>query len=143
MAQRSRGGIVFLSSIVAFQGVPLIANYAATKAYDLILSESLAAELGPAGIDVLAISPGFSDTELSLDLEFSETKFRPMAPEAVTASIKALGRHRLAVPGKGNFLLYHLSKRLMSRRAATRAYGNVFRTVLRNKHRHPSEKDVA
>ncbi|WP_051371823.1 SDR family NAD(P)-dependent oxidoreductase [Leisingera aquimarina] len=143
MAKRSRGGIVFLSSIVAFQGVPLIANYAATKAYDLILSESLAAELEPAGIDVLAIAPGFTDTELSPDFEFSGTKFKPMAPEAVAAAIEAIGRHRLAVPGKGNSLLYHLSKRLMSRKAATRAFGNVFRTVLRNKLRHPSEEDAA
>ena len=34
-----------MASIVAFQGVPYIANYAATKAYDLVLAESLAAEL--------------------------------------------------------------------------------------------------
>ena len=43
MADRDRGGIIFMSSIVAFQGVPFVANYAATKAYDLIFAESLAA----------------------------------------------------------------------------------------------------
>ena len=60
MRARGRGGILFMSSIVAFQGVPLIANYAATKAYDLIFAEGVAAELSPHGIDVVVVAPGFT-----------------------------------------------------------------------------------
>ncbi len=56
--QQKRGGIVLLSSMVAFQGVPFAANYAATKAYVQTLAEGIARELKPQGVDVLAAAPG-------------------------------------------------------------------------------------
>ena len=58
LVARGRGGLVFLSSIVAFQGVPRAANYAASKAYVQSLAEALALELRPHGVDVLASAPG-------------------------------------------------------------------------------------
>jgi len=57
-AARRRGGLVLLSSRVAFQGVPRAANYAATKAYVQSLAEGLAHELRPFGVDVIACAPG-------------------------------------------------------------------------------------
>lgn len=57
LAERDRGAIVFLSSIVAFQGVPKSAAYAATKAVLQSLAEALRIELAPAGTDVLAVAP--------------------------------------------------------------------------------------
>lgn len=56
--QQGRGGIVFLSSLVAFQGVPYAANYAASKAYIQSFAEALTVELKPFGVDVLAAAPG-------------------------------------------------------------------------------------
>lgn len=56
--RRGRGGIVFLSSLVAFQGVPRAAHYAATKAYVQSLAEGLGPELEPFGVDVVASAPG-------------------------------------------------------------------------------------
>lgn len=55
MAKREKVGIIFMSSIVSFQGVPHIANYAASKAYDLIFAEGVAAELKPYNVDVTAV----------------------------------------------------------------------------------------
>jgi short-subunit dehydrogenase len=55
---RGRGGIVLLSSLLAFQAVPRAAHYAATKAYVQSLAEGLHAELAPRGVDVLASAPG-------------------------------------------------------------------------------------
>ena len=55
---RRRGGLVLMSSLVAFQGVPRAANYAATKAYVQALAEALAVELKPSGVDVVAAAPG-------------------------------------------------------------------------------------
>jgi short-subunit dehydrogenase len=55
---RKRGGILLMSSLVAFQGVPRAANYAATKAYVQTLAEGLHDELAPHGVDVLASAPG-------------------------------------------------------------------------------------
>ena len=57
-AKRRGGGIVLMSSIVAFQGVPRAANYAATKAYVQTLAEGLSIELAPYGVDVVASAPG-------------------------------------------------------------------------------------
>jgi len=56
--RRGGGGIVLLSSLVAFQGVPRAANYAATKAYVQTFAEGLRQELAEAGVDVLAVAPG-------------------------------------------------------------------------------------
>ena len=57
-AARGRGGLVLLSSLVAFQGVPRSANYAATKSYVQTLAEGLHLELAARGVDVLASAPG-------------------------------------------------------------------------------------
>ena len=47
-----------MSSLLAWQGVPRAANYAATKAYVQPLAEGLRIELGPVGVDVVACAPG-------------------------------------------------------------------------------------
>ena len=62
MKEKGRGGIIFLSSASAVQGSVLIANYAATKAYNLILAEGLWEELRQQGVDVLGFMPGATDT---------------------------------------------------------------------------------
>jgi hypothetical protein len=57
-ARQGRGGMVLMSSLVAFQGVPFSAHYAATKAYVQTLAEGLHLELRPYGVDVIASAPG-------------------------------------------------------------------------------------
>ncbi|MEE8244972.1 MAG: SDR family NAD(P)-dependent oxidoreductase [Pseudomonadales bacterium] len=136
MADRGKGGIIFLSSIVAFQGVPYIANYAATKAYNLIFAESLAAELKRHNVDVVAAAPGFTDTELSPDFDFTGLPMKPMSPPAVVRiALGALGRRNVAVPGMVNKALYYFGKYLLPRVANTASFAKVFRAVLRGKLR--------
>lgn len=60
---RGRGGIVITSSVEGLMGVPYSTAYAATKAFTNSLAEGLWGELSPAGIDVLALCPGSTDTE--------------------------------------------------------------------------------
>lgn len=55
---QGRGGIIFLSSVVAFQGVPFAAHYAATKAYIQSFAEAIAVELKPHNVHVLTAIPG-------------------------------------------------------------------------------------
>lgn len=57
-APNRRGGVVLMSSLVGFQGVPRAATYAATKAFVQSLAEALHHELRPIGIDVIASAPG-------------------------------------------------------------------------------------
>jgi uncharacterized protein len=57
-AIQRRGGLVLMSSLVAFQGVPRAATYAATKAFIQTFAEGLRLELSGSGVDVVASAPG-------------------------------------------------------------------------------------
>lgn len=63
LAQR-RGGIVNVSSVNAIRGNAGVAVYSATKAALDGLTRSLARELGPAGIRVNSVAPGFVETRM-------------------------------------------------------------------------------
>jgi 3-oxoacyl-[acyl-carrier protein] reductase len=60
--------ITVISSVVASRGSPGLAVYAATKAGLEGFARNLARELGPRGIRVNAVAPGFLETELSASL---------------------------------------------------------------------------
>jgi len=62
MARRGHGGIVLVTSGAAWAGGAYLATYGASKAFDLVLGESLWAELHPLGVDVLAMVLGPTDT---------------------------------------------------------------------------------
>ncbi|MEO0996151.1 MAG: SDR family NAD(P)-dependent oxidoreductase [Pseudomonadota bacterium] len=63
--RRCGGKLIATSSIAALVGMGGAAGYSATKAAVLGLVKALAVELGPAGIQVNAILPGYIETELS------------------------------------------------------------------------------
>jgi 3-oxoacyl-[acyl-carrier protein] reductase len=66
---KARGGrIVNVSSINGIHGSAGQANYSSSKAGLLGLTRSLAKELGPRGITVNAVSPGFIETDMTSDL---------------------------------------------------------------------------
>ena len=97
-AERGRGGIILLSSLVAFQGVPRTANYAATKAYVQSLAEGLHLELAPRGVDVLSSAPGPISSGFANRARM--TMGMTQAPADVArASLDALGRRGTVRPG--------------------------------------------
>jgi len=63
------GRIVNISSIVAGTGFSGLSVYGATKASLIGFTKSLARELGPLGITVNAVAPGFVDTRMTDGLE--------------------------------------------------------------------------
>jgi len=64
-----RGGrIVNISSIVATTGYHGLSVYSATKAGLIGFTRSLAREVGPLGVTVNAVAPGFADTEMTSEL---------------------------------------------------------------------------
>jgi uncharacterized protein len=96
--QKKRGGIILLSSLVAFQGVPNAAHYAATKAFVQSLAEGLYHELKPHRVDVLAAAPGPVNSSFShrADLVMNGAA----SPQQIGVPIlKALGRQSTVLPG--------------------------------------------
>lgn len=67
MKQRS-GSIISMSSVVGIGGNAGQANYAASKAGLIGLTKSMAKEIGPRGVRVNAIAPGFIITEMTAKL---------------------------------------------------------------------------
>ena len=97
-ARQRRGGIVLLSSLVAFQGVPRAANYAATKAYVQSLAEGLRVELAPFGVDVVASAPG--PIRSGFGARAAMTMGLAQTPAAVAqVTLDALGRRGTVRPG--------------------------------------------
>ena len=65
MISRGRGRILNVASVAAFQPVPGLAVYAASKAFVLSLTESLSEELQGTGVTVTALCPGPTKTEMA------------------------------------------------------------------------------
>jgi short-subunit dehydrogenase len=63
MVERGSGDILILASTAAFQAVPFITTYAATKGFDLLLGEALFEEFAPRGIGVCVLCPGPTTSE--------------------------------------------------------------------------------
>jgi short-subunit dehydrogenase len=64
MLARGSGRILNVASMSAFQPLPHLAVYAASKAYLLSLSEALAIETRGTGVTVTALCPGFTNTDM-------------------------------------------------------------------------------
>ena len=62
MKAKREGSIIFISSIGGLKSSTVIAMYGVTKAADIALCRSLAAEWGPEGVRVNCIAPGLVET---------------------------------------------------------------------------------
>ena len=122
-SQQGRGAIVLMSSMVAFQGVPNAANYAATKAYVQSLGEALSIELKKEGIDVLSAAPGPVASGFADRANIKMT--RALKPEDVGIPIiNAIGSKQTILPGfLTKFLVYNL--RMTPRWTKTLIMGKV------------------
>jgi len=65
MLKQKSGKIINVASILGFKASPQSMAYAATKAAVIQMTRVIALELGPAGIQVNAIAPGFFDTDMT------------------------------------------------------------------------------
>ncbi len=101
MAKRGKGAIVNVSTMVADYGVPGMSLYGSSKAAINLLTKSWAAEYGPSGVRVNAVSPGPTRTEGTEvmgegvdQLAAQAPAGRPATPEEIAEAIVFLATDR-------------------------------------------------
>lgn len=129
MRVRKHGTIINVASTAAFQPVPFMATYAATKAFVLSFSEAVGEENRPYGIEVLALCPGVTDTNFFEAAHGQKPPARAAQTpdEVVDTALKALGRGKgHVVSGLGNFAMVE-AQRLIPRSVVVRVAGRMMR----------------
>ncbi len=133
MLARKKGAIIFVSSLMGFQGVPYMANYSATKGYLLNFGEALYHEYKEAGVDVLVMAPGATETpgKYLHPVDYSKLPISWMSTEKVVdTALKSLGRKAFVIPGMRNHLTACLSGGLWSRGMVQAVMKKLAQTVL-------------
>ena len=84
--------IVFTSSVAAIMGNPGQVNYTAAKGGLIAVTKTLARELGPFGINVNAVAPGFIETRMTAAKKPGETAGVPEEMRQMARMMISLGR---------------------------------------------------
>lgn len=128
MIERGRGRILNVASTAAFQPVPSLALYAATKAFVLSLSESTSEELKGTGVTVTALCPGLTKTDMYESVAHGSAAAR-LVPEFLLSDAESVAKEgfeaclagrAIVVPGLTNRMganLAHLYPRWLVRKA--------------------------
>jgi len=94
-AARKRGGIINVSSAMAFIDTPRTAAYGASKAYVLALTLSLDLELSPQGVQVQAVLPGYTRTPMIAEGAGLPAEIVMETPAMVEAALVGFDRREL------------------------------------------------
>ena len=131
MVERQKGKILNVASTGAFQAVPWLTVYAATKSFILSFSEGLAAELKDQNINVqvTCLCPGPTRTEFHSLADAENIDFPDFAwmesDKVAKIGLNALKKdERVCIPGTYNKLSIY-SQRLISRNFITKIVGNM------------------
>ena len=124
MIARRRGGIINVSSTAGFQPIPTMAVYAASKAFVLSFTEALWAETAAAGVRVMALCPGPTETrffEIADPAKQFLTRGRQSPEHVAEVALHSFdtGRGPTVIPGIANRLLAS-GYRVMPRAAMAR-----------------------
>lgn len=107
MCKQGRGGILFVSSMSAF-GMPLAALYSSSKAFVTCFALALGPELSRAGVDCMALEPGFVNSEMTLgtDEQDDPSKYPGIIPtdQCVREALSVFGSKAVYTPGFTNRL---------------------------------------
>lgn len=137
MRERRRGEIINVASTAAFQPVPFMATYAATKAFVLSFSEAVREENKPYNIRVLALCPGSTETNFFAVAQATEPpKGITQSPaEVVETGLRALARGQgHVVSGWLNFVMSEAG-RFAPRSLAAHIAGRMVRGRARSMRR--------
>jgi len=130
MRQRARGGVINVASTAAWQPVPYMAVYGATKAFVLNFSEAVAAEVAADGVTVMALCPGAtaSDFWATAGVRMGARASMATADEVVAQALPAFERRRrYFIHGARNKLMVW-GARLGPRRLVASIAGRMIRS---------------
>jgi uncharacterized protein len=131
MIQRRSGTIINVASTAAFQPIPYMATYGATKAFVLNFTEAVAAETAGTGVRVLALCPGPVRTEFQAVAK-NENAWMPsfayLDPDTVVRqALAAVDRgRRIRINGVMN-AAGAVASRFLPRRLVTTIAGRIYR----------------
>jgi uncharacterized protein len=135
MLAKRKGAIILMTSLAGFQGSGYLSVYAATKAFNRVLGESLWYEWKNSGIDVMACcagataTPGFKNTYPEKTSSFAP---RVQAPEEVVHEcFKKLGKQPSYITGRGNRIASFMMQKILSRKMAINIMGDNTRKMYR------------
>jgi len=133
MIKNKRGGILLMSSLAGLQGSGYLASYAAGKAFNRILAESLWYEWKPKGVDVMACCAGSISTQNYLDSNpknISALAPKAQRPEAVVEEcLRRIGKTPSFIPGTGNKLAAFFMQHIFPRKKAIRLISDTTRKM--------------
>ncbi len=134
MVPKKRGNVINVGSTGAFQPVPYMSTYAATKAFVLHFSEGVHEEAKQHGVTVTCLCPGYVMTEFQQVAGLNESKLpnrgRKTPDQVVEAALEAAFSGRaIVVPGIGNRLMATGVVRMTPRFAVRRIAGNMFKDM--------------
>jgi hypothetical protein len=135
MVEKGKGAIILMSSLAGFQGSGYLSVYAATKAFNRILAESLWYEWKNSGVDVIACCAGATATPGYKNSNPEKTGFftpRVLAPEEVAAKcFKKLGKKPSFITGRGNRIASFIMQKIIPRKMAITIMGDTTRKMYR------------
>ena len=126
------GGIILMSSLAGLIGPPYSAAYAATKAFNIVLTESLFSEFRKTGKDITVCCAGQTSTPTYWASKPHLKGNWPgvMKPEDIAESaLRNLGRKAISIPGWKNRISYFLLTRLLPRPVAAKMIGSAIRKM--------------
>jgi short-subunit dehydrogenase len=135
MVEKGRGAVVLMSSMAGFQGSGFLATYAATKAFNRVLAESLWYEWKDKGVDIIACCAGATVTPGYI--RSAPGKVSLLAPAAqkpedvVRECFIRLGRRPSFISGRGNRFASFIMQRLLPRITAVKIMGDNTRKMYR------------
>jgi uncharacterized protein len=128
MAEGRSGYVLIVSSVAAYQAVPYISTYAATKAFELLFAEGIAEEMRPYGVRVCCLCPGSTESEFNqvAGQPPRTARRRETAEKVARVGLEALAEGRpVIVSGRRNWANVE-AQRLVPRRLVTRVAARLF-----------------
>jgi uncharacterized protein len=117
MVERHSGSIINVASIAAFQPLPYLSVYAATKAFVLSFSEALWEENRRHNVDILAVCPGPTESQFFAAADFPQTfanssQKATSAEQVVKEALQALAakQSNVVTGGIGNWLISNVPR---------------------------------